>query len=334
MPLVGLLLGLHLRYPRQRLAQALAAFTSGAFAGLGLAAAGSAGVAIEGVASTVAVSTLLKDGQAGDPDAKALQGIALVGAGGTGQWPGTWQYMLGGGAWTNLPSVSEAAAFLLPSTASLRFVPAVQLDGATTVNPATLTYRAWDQTAGTAGKLFAVTATGGATSLSSTEVTARVPVSFVNHAPTWLGSGASLPAELPGTTNPAGNTVASIFGADFNDVDGNSVGVAVVAVTGTASGTWEYSTDGTTWTSFGTAKTTFGVPSSGNALLLSANDQIRFVANAGFVGTATLQAYAWDGTQGTAAKGYKIAGTGGANAFSTTLLTATVVVNTAPVLTP
>ena len=144
-------------------------------------------------------------------------------------------------------------------------------------------------------------------------------------------------AELPGTPSPAGNTVASIFGASFNDADGNRVGVAVVGVAGTASGTWEYSTDGTTWTSFGTAKTTFGVPSSSNALLLSANDLIRFMPNAGFVGTVTLQAFAWDGTQGTAVlpgatKGYKIATAGSGNAFSDKPATVTVAVNTAPVL--
>ena len=293
--------------------------------------------ATEGVVSTVAVSTLIKDAQVSDVDAKALQGIAIVGLGGSGEWPGSWQYSLNGVTWTSLPSVSESSAFLLPSTAWLRFVSTVQLDSATTVNPATPTYRAWDQTAGKAGSLLAVTATGGATSISGTEVTASLSVNFVNHAPTWAGSGVSLAAEQPGST-PTGSTVANVFGASFNDADGNSVGVAIVGASGTAGGTWEYSTDGTTWTSFGAASTTFGVLSSNNVLLLSANDQIRFVPNAGFAGTATLQAYAWDGTQGTATvfgatKGYKITATGGASGFSTTLLTATIVVNTAPVLT-
>ena len=292
--------------------------------------------ATEGVASSAAVSTLIHDAQFSDPDAHALQGIAILGVGGTGEWLGSWQYSLNGVSWTNLSSVSESSAFLLPSTASLRFVSTVQLDSAVTVNSTTLTYRAWDQTAGKAGSLFAVTATGGATSISSTEVTASLPVNFVNHAPAWVGTGVSFPAELPGIT-PAGSSVASVFGAYFNDVDGNSVGVAIVGATGTAGGTWEYSTGGTNWTSFGAATTTLGILSASNALLLSVNDQIRFVPNAGFAGTATLQAYAWDGTQGTAAlfgatKGYKIAATGSASGFSTTLLAASCLVNDAPTL--
>ncbi len=300
---------------------------------LGAATGPTLPTAIEGVPSTVTVSTLIKGAQVSDADAKALQGIAIVGVGGTGQWPGNWQYSLNGVSWTNLPIGSEASAFLLPSTASLRFVAKVQADNATSINPATLTYRAWDQTAGTAGKASAVTATGGATSISSTEVTANVPVNFVNHAPTWVGTGASLPAEQPGIT-PAGSTVANAFGAYFNDADGNSVGVAVVSATGTTSGTWEFSTDGTSWTSFGTAKTTFGVLSTSNAILLSASDRIRFVPNAGFAGTATLQAYAWDGTQGTTAvfgatKGFKITATGGASGFNTMLLTVSCLVNDA-----
>ena len=93
--------------------------------------------ATEGVASTTLVSTLLKDAHAGDADAKALQGIAIVGVGGTVQGPGIWQYSLNGAAWTGLPGVSETSALLLPSNASLRFVSMVQLDSAAPFNPAT-----------------------------------------------------------------------------------------------------------------------------------------------------------------------------------------------------
>ena len=296
--------------------------------------------ATEGLASTVTVTTLIHDAQISDPDANALQGIAIVNVdvGGAAEWPGTWKYSLNGVSWTTLPSVSESSAFLLPGTASLQFVPTVQLDSAT-LTPATLTYRAWDQTAGTPATLFAVTATAGTTSISSAELTAKIPVIFVNHAPTWVGSGASFPVGSPGITPLTGSTVMNVFGAYFNDADGNNVGVAIVEVgaTGTAGGTWEYSTDGTHWTTFGTTKTAFGVPSSANALLLSANDQIIFVPNSGFGGTATLQADAWDGTQGTAAvsgatKGFNIAATGGTTAFSAKTLTAACLVNTAPTL--
>jgi hypothetical protein len=311
---------------------------------LGTASGPTLPATIEGVTSLVSVVTLAKDAQLSDSDPRALQGIAIVGVGGTGEWPGSWQYSLDGKTWSAVPAVSEASALLLSSTAQLRFVSAVQASGSNLTALVTLTYRAWDQTAGTAGELFAVTAAGGATSISSTEVTASLPVKYAHHAPTWTATTASLTPVLTGTysltgTTPAGDTVASLYGSSFSDVDGNSVGVAIVAAGGSAHGAWQYSTDGgTTWTGFGAAGTTFGVASSSNALLLSTSDLIRFVPNAGFDGTATVQAYAWDGTQGTAAvpgasKGYKIAATGGASAFSATLLTATVLVNTAPVLT-
>jgi allophanate hydrolase subunit 1 len=299
----------------------------------------------EGSVVVVSASTLLKAAQVSDSDPRALQGIAIVGVGGTGQWPGVLQYSLDGKRWPAVPAVSEASALLLPASATLRFVSAVQADGSSLTAPATLTYRAWDQTAGAAGTLFAVTVTGGATSISGSEVTASVPVKFVHHAPTWTTTAATLTPVLPGSysltgANPPGNSVFGLFNGAFSDVDGNGVGVAVAAASGVTHGTWQYSSDGgTIWTSFGSAGTTFGVPSSGNTLLLSASDLVRFVPSAGFVGTASLQVYAWDGTQGTAAlpgatRGYAIAARGGASAFSSTLLTATVLVNTGPVLSP
>src|SRR5262249_19129699 len=118
---------------------------------------------------------------------------------------------------------------------------------------------------------------------------------------------------------------------------GNSVGVALVVATGSAGGTWQFSTDGVTWTSFGATGTTFGVLSSSNALLLTADDRIRFVPNAGFAGTATLQALAWDRTQGSPAadgstRGVKITATGATSAFGKTLLTASCLANNAPTL--
>jgi hypothetical protein len=229
---------------------------------------------------------------------------------------------------------------LLPITASLQFVPVVQPPGSTDTAPATLTFRAWDQTAGTTATLFSISSTGGASSISTAEVTASLPVKFVKHAPTWIGSGASLTAELPGSTNPPGDTVAAIFGNSFQDADGRGPGVAIVGVTGKGDGFWQYSRDGgASWTSFGFAGTTFGIPTSSNALLLPGDAVIRFVPTAGFTGTASLQAYAWDSTTGTAAahgatRGFKITVKGGNSAFSAALMTATILIDTAPVLVP
>jgi hypothetical protein len=135
---------------------------------------------------------------------------------------------------------------------------------------------------------------------------------------------------LSNATNPAGDTVAAVFGAFYNvDVSGAKAGIAVTGLTGSTGGVWQYSLDGgTTWTAFGAV-------SAGSARLLSGSDRIRFVPAGGFAGTVTLTAYAWDGTSGSDGGTAILNGrgkTGGGTAFSATTLTATCLVNTAPVL--
>jgi hypothetical protein len=264
---------------------------------------------------TVSVTTLLAGQGSG------LKGVAIVGVSGSG----TWQYTLDGKHWQGLGAVSETLARLLPSKAQLRYLPSTHQSG-----PVTLTYRAWDQTAGTAGSLFAVSGTGGASALSSTEATATLSITAVHRAPMWTGRGAALTPVLSHATNPAGDTIASVFGPYFNvDVRGATPGIAVTGLTGSSSGVWQYSLDGgTTWTAFGAVS-----PSA--ARLLSGSDRIRFVPNAGFAGMVSLTAYAWDGTSGSDGGLATLSGagkTGGGTAFSTTALTATCLVNTAPVL--
>ena len=73
------------------------------------------------------------------------------------------------------------------------------------------------------------------------------------------------------------------------------------------------------------------------ALLLAGSDRIRFLPNTGFAGMVSMQAYAWDGTSGSATGTANLAGkgkTGGSTAFSSNALTASCLVNTAPVLEP
>jgi hypothetical protein len=278
------------------------------------------GPALPGNGAAVSVKTLLAGQGTG------LKGVAVVGLSGAG----TWQYSLDGKHWQNMgvpkhllpvPSVAR----LLPSTALVRYLSGPHQSG-----QATLSYCAWDQSAGTAGSLVAAGPTGGATALSSTQATATLTVPAVHRAPVWTGSGAALTPVLTGAGNAAGDTVAAVFGAFFNvDVSGTTPGIAVTALTGSTSGVWQYSVDGgTTWLAFGSVSTKA-------ARLLSGNDRIRFVPNAGFAGTVSLTAYAWDGTSGSDGGLATLSGpgkTGGGTAFSTTALTASCVVNTAPVL--
>jgi hypothetical protein len=285
-----------------------------------------AGVPENAPSRPVSVATLLKDVGAADADRETL-GMALTGVTGNG----TWQYELPHGVWQNVPAtllggvggtppqeLSDAAALLLPGTALLRFDPTTNQSG-----PATLTWNAWD---GTENEPEAL-ATGGATAFSTASATATLTVDASTHPPAWYGSGAALTPVLPTDTNPPGNTVASVFGGYFEDGT-LSPGIAVSGVAPTTLGQWQYRKAGdTSWTTLAS-----GSVNPNQALLLSANDMIRFVPNGkGGVGTATLTAYAWDGMGIGDSAGSKVRPRG--SDFSTTTLTATCLVNTAPELT-
>ncbi len=277
--------------------------------------ASTTGPTLPAMGAAVSVHTLLAGQGAG------LKGVAIVGISGAGMW----QYSLDGKHWQSMGAVSETLVRLLPSTAEVRYLPGPHQSG-----QATLTYRAWNQTAGTAGSLFAVSGTGGATAFSTTEATAKLTAPAVHRAPVWTGSGAALTPVLTNAGNPAGDTVATVFGRYYNvDVSGSTPGIAVTSLTGTKNGLWQYSLDGgTTWLAMGKV-------SAKAALLLSGSDRVRFRPNAGFAGTVSVQAYAWDGTSGSAGGTATLTGhgkTAGSTAFSTTALTATCLVNTAPVL--
>ncbi len=291
------------------------ALTASIRVGSASALANSTGPTLPATGAPVSVQGLLAGQGAG------LKGVAIVRISGAG----TWQYSLDGKHWQSMGAVSERLARLLPNTAEVRYLPGPHQSG-----PAMLTYRAWNQTAGTAGSLFAVVGTGGATALSSTEATAMLTVPAVHRAPTWTGSGAALTPVLTNASNPPGDTVAAVFGRYYNvDVSGATAGIAVTSLTGTKNGVWRYSVDGgMTWLAMGKV-------SAKAALLLSGSDRIRFVPSAGFAGTVSMQAYAWDGTSGNVggtATLTRRGTTGGSTAFSTTVLTASCLVNIAPLL--
>ncbi len=231
---------------------------------------------------------------------------------------GVWQYEMSG-VWLNVPStLSDASVLLLPSSALLRFDPTVDQAGT-----ATLSWYAWDGTQGTAGQTFALNETpGGATAFSTASATLTIPVESSSQ-PIWNGSSATLTPVAPGTPS-TGDTVASVFGSSFQDTPGIPVGIAITGLSGTASGTWQYQLEGSsTWNSIGTV-------SASQALLLSAEDLIRFVpGNATFLGTVSLTAHAWDGSTGAHGSKARVQGSD----FSSTTLTAVCLVNTAPTLT-
>ena len=105
-----------------------------------------------------------------------IGGIALVGATGTG----TWAYSLDGANFTDVGTVAESSALLLPNDAVLRYTPDY-----TVGETATITYRAWDTTGGAVGiktDLSEPGDVGGSTAYSTDTDTAALIVTAVNHA--------------------------------------------------------------------------------------------------------------------------------------------------------
>ncbi|SOD90204.1 protein of unknown function [Caenispirillum bisanense] len=263
------------------------------------------------------LGTSVSDGNTG-----AVEGLALYGVSGDN---GQWEYSLDAGvSWTAVGSVSATSALLLQDTHRLRFRPDAE-NGTT----ATLDYRAWDRTSGTAGSKVDVSTTGNATPFSTAGDTATLTVTSVNDAPTLVnGTAITLPGAPDNT--PASVSVAGLLtSAGHADVDTGAVsGVAVTATAG--SGTWQYSTNGTTWTAFGAL-------SSSNALLLGSATQVRYVPDSTAGDVAGLTFRAWDRTTGAIGDTVSIGVPGGTSAFSDGVATATMTMtaaNDAPVLTP
>jgi VCBS repeat-containing protein len=111
-----------------------------------------------------------------DVDSAAQSGIAISGL---ASGNGSWQYSLNGGvSWSGIGTVSSSSALLLRSSDLVRFVP----DGAQGT-AASFTYRAWDQSSGSAGTKADANFGGGETAFSSAVVSASINVTSVNDAP-------------------------------------------------------------------------------------------------------------------------------------------------------
>lgn len=108
-----------------------------------------------------------------DQDAGALTGIAITAA---DTAHGSWEFSTNGGStWMALGAVSDGSARLLAANANtrIRFVPALGYTG--TIAEA-ITFRAWDQTAGTNGGVASTLVSGGTSAFSAQTETASLTV--------------------------------------------------------------------------------------------------------------------------------------------------------------
>jgi uncharacterized repeat protein (TIGR01451 family) len=225
-----------------------------------------------------------------DPDPSALEGLAITGVDDSN---GTWQYSVNAGAsWLPFGAVSDAAATLLDQDGLIRFVPGPAFAGS-----AEITFRAWDQSSlfisGATGVNASVN--GGTTPFSTGIETARIDVIAigVNAAPNLNNAGdMALPSIFQNNFTNTGATVGAIIASDLanavTDLDGDPLGIAIIAAD-FSNGIWQYSTStGATWNALNNISGTL-------AVLLDTNALVRFVPNANFNGPAgTITFRAWD----------------------------------------
>jgi hypothetical protein len=126
-----------------------------------------------------------------------------------------------------------------------------------------------------------VSTNGGTTAYSTGTGTVSLTVTAVNDAPVLSGGPHTMTPVTEDTTT-AGVAVSVVLGSFTNtDVDSGAAARGVAVTGRTGNGTWQYSTDGTTWNGLGTVSTTA-------AALLGNNTQVRYVPDAKNAETATL----------------------------------------------
>ena len=255
--------------------------------------------------------------------ANSLAGIAVT-SNTASAAQGLYQYF-DGSTWVDFPAVSSSSALVLDIDTLVRFVPAADYFGAP---PSLIVYMIEDSSgAVTTGSTADLTTTGGSTQYG-TAMTLGITVTGSNDAPIASGS-ATLTSINEDTSDPAGATVSSLFGANFSDPDGDSLGgVAIVNNAATSEGVWQYSTNG------GSSWTTVGSPDSSTALTLASTALLRFLPTANFNGTApTLTAHLIDNSAAVSNGAVSIGGYGGVTPYSSgtvTLTTSVTAVNDTP----
>ncbi len=231
-------------------------------------------------------------------------------------------------------AVSGASSLLLRDTDLLRFVPNGQ--NATTGD---ITFRAWDQTTGTAGTKVDTSTNGTTTAFSTATEVASITVTAVNDAPVLDSARSPVllsVSEHAGAPSGAVGTLVSSL-VDFatptgqvdnvTDVDsGATTGIAITA-TNAVNGTWWYSTDnGSNWQRIGNV-------SDASARLLAADSNTRIyfepTQSTEFSGTISnaITFQAWDGTSGTNGGTGNATANGGTTSFSSATDTAAITVN-------
>jgi len=143
----------------------------------------------------------------GGNTASALGGYAIVGNAVNPATEGRWQYNAGGG-WFDVGAVSDAAAVLLPTSASLRFLPAADFNG----TPGALSLRLADSSVPVAATGVDLSGSVGPTGTWSLPVTLATSVDPRNDAPVLSGT-------VNATFTEGSPAAALLGGATASDID-------------------------------------------------------------------------------------------------------------------
>ncbi|MDE5452826.1 VWA domain-containing protein [Bradyrhizobium sp. CSA112] len=158
-----------------------------------------------------------------DADGPGL-GIAITA---TNSANGTWYYSTNNGVtWAAVGAVNNTSALLLAADAGTRlyFKPSADYNGTVTDG---ITFRAWDESTGTAGTKVDTSTNGGSAAFSSATDTASVTVNSVNDAPTAAITLASYSATEQTNLN-LHNT-----GLSVGDIDAGSNVISMTLSVGT-----------------------------------------------------------------------------------------------------
>ena len=152
----------------------------------------------------------------------------------------------------------------------------------------------------------------------------------VNRAPVLTDSDPTLAGITEDDVDGAGQLVSAIVDSDLThaitDADGDTGGIALIGTAVTSgNGTWQYSIDG------GANWNDVGAVSASQAILLRADDRLRFVPDGENAATGSVAYRAWDQTAGAAGDtGVDTTTNGGSTALSTASDTATISVAAVP----
>lgn len=217
------------------------------------------------------------------------------------------------------------------AVATLTYVPTADFEGSDQLSIHVDDLGNVGGTALTADQTINLTVTGvnDAPVLTAADPTQALPT--ITEDDTGLGNTGALISALVG----AGASQTGIADADTpNGANGSEAigqGVAIYSLTvgSNGTGTWQYKLGNGAWQNA-------GVVDSQNALLLGANDSIRFLPDAENSTTGAIEYRLWDGASGAAGNKVDVTTNGGTTAFSADTDSATITVtdiNDAPTVT-